>query len=903
MSPISHLRTVSRLGTLLLSGALAATALLPSVATAAPGPFAGASITVRTSDGEGAAAARSSRQRDWYRIPEAALVRPLGKIIPGACTGNGVCDGKTPEPIDAATGGFPLAIPGLGIPLGGVGAGSFMINQSGTFGPWNFGGQEGSSWETRALEQAAFHVREKIGTAPVRVRTLATKGPTTNGSQGPVPERSWESPLKAWNILKPGQADYGALFPFGWMQYKPFKTDVSMRFYSPIIAREERRTSMPVAYFDVRIANHTNAPADMAVMFTMPNAPGSVEGNQTDPTVPQPSPAVRKGFSSRYRAANGIKGVTLSANSNKNSFEAKRSEWTLAARPQPGQRITYTPSWNAKGSGADVYAPFKRTGALPNKPIAKGATAGAVSVQVKLAPGEVATIPFALAWDFPMVAFKDRETVWMRRYTNFYGARNDNNNEYVKGSYAFNKSFEIAQDALLARAKALRDVQRWWNPLALSKSYPRKLRTAALNQLSLLTFQNSFWEGGLVKNDVISTTFESNGPGQHLAAYRNAHLFGVQDTGAGGQSGMGRTTDIQNYNYLGYFKLFPQLFKGTLLASAEATERMPNNNAPDLYVNAEKNSPFMFFGNTIDSPVQGGTDSREPIPGVTQWGDSPSKHIFEWFAYAKMTKDKKFLEKVWPAVQHEIEFLRAIRAPGTHLPLDSTLFANMYNGYPQPAQGIYNSQLSLLAFASAIAAGKMIDADRAYLDDLQEDLDQARLEFETLFWDPVNQYYKFGTAGPFATNIFIDAFYADNRAAVLGLEPLVDPNRHRLYWQNHAHKLLTRDAKGNLSGAAVLGTTDQQSGSGSVNTGSIYSGASDIVRTGRRVGDRKLVRTGIKMGLGVAHQSYYELENSFPFNVPNFYNDENPTSYTYPAYSQVMAIWDLMDAIEPLRTR
>lgn len=888
-----------------LATALAATPV-SAVSANTPGGEEVFSVGALSSTAPPAAHQKVSRpedsRRDYFRYPDAALVRSLGDIAPGVCLNEGaVCDGKKAEATDAITGGWPLAVPGLGVPLGGVGAGAFMINQSGTFGPWNFGGQQGSSWEPRALPQAAFHIRERIGTGPAVTRTLAADGPTREGSLGPVPERSWESPLPAWNELKQGDADYATLYPFGWMSYKPFKTDVSMRFFSPMVAGEDRRTSLPVAYFDVRIANHTDSTADMAVMFTMPNVAGHMEGDRADPSVPQGPPTVRKDLSSRHARTGGIEFITLSSNGRKNTADAHRSEWTLATPTRAGQQITHTTSWDAGGSGADVYRPFEQTGRLPNTALAKGSTAGALSVSARLAPGEVRTIPFTLAWDFPQVGFAENRTVWMRRYTNYYGSRTDKFNEYVKGSYPFNQSLEIARDAVRGRDAALRAVRRWWDPIATERAYPRRLRTAALNQLSMLTFNNSFWEGGLVKNEMPPMGFDGPGPGQHVAARRDAHLFAVQDTGAGGQSGMARTTDIQVYGYRGGFKLFSNLYQGTLLASAEAAEIMPNKNAPDLYMFTESEAPFIQFGNDLDEPIQPGTDSRMPVPGVTQWGDSPSKFAFEWFAHAKMTGNKEFLREVWPAIQLEIQFLRALRPPGTHLPLDSGQFANIYNGFPQPAFGVYNSQLSLLAFSAAIAAGEMIKADETYLDDLRADLEQARFEFETLFWDPVNQYYKFGTAGPLANQLFIDTFFADNMATSMGLEPLVDPNRHRLHWQNHASKLLSKDGEGRLSGAANFGAVDAESGSGTVNTGSAYAGASDIYRTGVRAGDPELRRLAIKMGLGVANQSYYVDTNGFAFNVPNFYNGGNPESYTYPAYSQVMAVWDLMDAIKPLR--
>ena len=46
-----------------------------------------------------------------------------------------------------------------GIPLGGMGAGNFMYNLCGTFGPWQL---KVGRYEERFLPQAAFHFREQV---------------------------------------------------------------------------------------------------------------------------------------------------------------------------------------------------------------------------------------------------------------------------------------------------------------------------------------------------------------------------------------------------------------------------------------------------------------------------------------------------------------------------------------------------------------------------------------------------------------------------------------------------------------------------------------------------------------------------------------------------------------------
>ena len=170
--------------------------------------------------------------------------------------------------------------------------------------------------------------------------------------------RSWGDPLPAWNLLSQGQGTYAALYPFGWISYNAFNTDISMRFYSPMVAGEDRRTSLPLAYFDLRVANHTNATADVSVMFTWPNVAESVDGA---------APTVRTGLSDSAATdrRTGVTSVTLSADDPSNTPDAYASEWTIAARPAAGQTVSYVPSWDGNGDGSDIYDAFSGTGVLP----------------------------------------------------------------------------------------------------------------------------------------------------------------------------------------------------------------------------------------------------------------------------------------------------------------------------------------------------------------------------------------------------------------------------------------------------------------------------------------------------------------------------------------------------------
>ncbi|KHL04727.1 GH116 family glycosyl hydrolase, partial [Sinomonas humi] len=299
---------------------------------------------------------------------------------------------------------------------------------------------------------------------------------------------------------------------------------------------------------------------------------------------------------------------------------------------------------------------------------------------------------------------------------------------------------------------------------------------------------------------------------------------------------------------------------------------------------------------------QGGTDSRPPVPGVTEWGDSPSKYIFQWYAYAKLTGDQSLLQSSWPAIKDEVAFLKGMIPAGTSLPVDSGSFANIYEGV-QSGPGLYNSELYLLALESAIAAGNQLGLDAAYVAGLQSDLSAAKAAFELTFWTPVPGYYHFSTAGTFSTDMFVDTFFAEHLAEDVGLPSVVDPAHHTAELAL-LPQLWRYNSDGEMTGAALLGVPDvpavSTGGAGGIFTGSDYLAAADLYETGTRTANPQLQQNGVELGSAVAYQSWLRADNGFAFDPPDTWGETDTHLYNYPAYSQLMGVWDLMNAIKPI---
>ncbi|MFJ4166926.1 GH116 family glycosyl-hydrolase [Microbacterium sp. NPDC089698] len=780
----------------------------------------------------------------------------------------------------------------MGIPLGGIGAGSFMINQSGTFGPWFFGGSQDKAWESRALPQAAFHVREQVGGQQAEVRTLATEGSHAIDYKNDIlPTRSWEDPLPAWNILSKGDADYSALYPFGWMSYKPFKTDISMRFYSPIVANDEKQSSLPVANFDVRIANNTGKTAKVSTMLTMPNVAAHVG---TEPAT------VREGLSSQYREdkAKGIKAVTLSADSPGNTPDAKKSEWTIAAKVSKGQTFSYTTSWNAAGDGSDVYRAFSANGNLSNAPLDSSSSAGAIDVSATLSPGEVAVIPFTLTWDFPQVSFDNNQTVWMRHYTNFYGARESATNDYIEGSYPFNQSFAIARDALSKREQTLAKVLKWWQPIVESTALPDAVKKGALNQLANVTFHTSLWEGGLVSNSMPVVT----GASRIGSQIPGTHSYIGLDANSGGLSTLGQGGEIGIYSYIVYSELFPFIERDRMENKAEAILASTTHGDPwDFSVNEnDGDNPFVHWNQ--------GTDSG---PGLSWFLDRPAENIFRMYDYAQRNNDKKFLKFAYPAMKKAFTYLQKTipsdyalpEVPSANHPspdlLSPQAMSNAYNGVPSNRFDSYVSSLYILAVEAMISAGQQAGEDQSAITKFKSDLAAAKADFEKLFWLEDGGYYRYTLPeAPGGTdNAMIATFLAQYLAERAQLPDVVNTGHYKRHLQTvHGFTAGLKDPQGRSIGANLLASSTTSSGS--IWPQANYAFAANLASAGQRFDDKSLISEGVDLASAVAGQLWDVREHGYEFNTPISYEADDTGSFLYPGWEGNLAVWQLVDVLE-----
>jgi uncharacterized protein (DUF608 family) len=293
--------------------------------------------------------------------------------------------------------------------------------------------------------------------------------------------------------------------------------------------------------------------------------------------------------------------------------------------------------------------------------------------------------------------------------------------------------------------------------------------------------------------------------------------------------------------------------------------------------------------------------------------DSPSKYIYEWYAYSHLTHDSQFLAFAYPAIEREISYLRGTIQPGTYLPLDPVappLFANIYDTVPQVGFGLYNSELYMLALQIGITAGEQLGVGSGSIASMKSDLSNAKAEFEQVLWNPVQDYYRFTTAGPDGDALFLDAFEAEHVAETLGLPGLVNPTNHRNELVRNYESLPRYDSNGKMLGAPMLVQPGQVESpvyrwlpieTSWVWPGTNFMAAADYYVTGKRSNNPELESDAVQLGTAVADQIWGDNNNGFAFDPPCGYLDNDPTVYAYPSYAHGAAIWDLINAIQPIQ--
>jgi non-lysosomal glucosylceramidase len=744
-----------------------------------------------------------------------------------------------------------------GLPLGGIGAGNFMYNLCGTFGPWHL---KVGRYEERFLSQGAFHIREQVGDQPAIVRALAT-----------------DDVLPAWTRLNPGEGDYYALFPRGWCTYKGFQTDVALQFFGPVIKDNYRETSLPVALFAFRVHNPTPLPAKLSLMFTFPNAPYTGPQNtplgRTDEEKADKTARERLGLKNQLErdSARGTTGILMRAQAPSNPPETDNSEWCIAcARP-----VSYVTTWDGDGDGSDIWRPFAAAGKLPDAALSQDTRlpSGALCFQTEVAPGARETVPFALAWFFPEIQF-GKGTRWRRRFTQYFPAKPG-------------QAFEITKEALANWESWLKQVEAWQDPIIRNPAYPEWLKQGALNELYYTTLGGSFWENGCITKP---KKFGKRA-GQHLASVMECQEYSFAET-----------FDVRHHASRSCRDLWPDMERDILLAFADFIMDTPDGSCPHD-AGRIAGDPFFEYDGYGRDYNQGPNGIQGRI--TTPWSEFSPKFIQQCHAYWKKTKDDKFLEEVWPALGRSFAYQKSTDSDGDGL---SEMKSSEYKD-----NKLFNAVLWLGAL-EALQVLAEYRSDRDFLAQVTAELSKARASTEQQFWNEQLGYYQYNAHNH---DIMGDAMIGERYVDVTGLPPVLTPERLTSHYRQLFKRAvlplkdLNGDGVGDLGVANAL-HPDSTPGVGDseyahqfeVWTGVSYSAAANLYAWGKRIEDGSLLADALLAAWGVYSTTWLNDETAYWFSTPEAWRLEDPRKFRALMYQRARAIWEFaMEVNDPYRSR
>lgn len=748
-----------------------------------------------------------------------------------------------------------------GMPLGGIGAGNFMFNFCGSFGPWHF---KPGRYEERFLSQAAFHVREEVVGQEARARTLAT-----------------DDVLPGWQRLEKGDGNYFALFPRSWFTYDAFHTDISLQYFSPLIKHNYRESSFPVAHFLFKLVNRQQVPVRISVMFTFPNAPYTGSQNlsldqqdgqgQEDQAFPDMRPWYRQATAALVKNRTGLineavstgdlRAIVMKAQSQDNEPETQNTEWCIASTTEAGQ-ISHTTAWDGAGDGGDIWSDFVEDGRLNDIPpiVASNLPAGALCVDVTLQPGEEKVIPFVLSWHFPLVEFGSG-TQWSKRYTEYFPADAP-------------QAFALAAEALQNVEQHQQAVEAWTQPI-IESTLPDWLKAGGLNELYLTNFGGSFWE-----NECVSKPKRFGGrPGQHLHFTMEAEEFR-----------MAETFDVRHFASRSYRDLWPHIERDILLVYSDFILDSPHGECPHD-AGMVDNDPFFAYDGYASLI---GTLMPEAAQGwekVTPWSEFSPKFIQQSHAYWKSTGDDEFLQAAWPAILRTYAYHKTTDTDGDGI---TEMFSSEYKD-----NRLFNGVLWIGALEALI---EMADyqSDAELKTDAHNQLQKARAVIEANMWEPTRGYYQFNEQ---VTNLMADALIGHRCIDASGLRPTLNPQRLTSHYKNVFEMNIVpfKDEDGYVGAANLVkgvGSEDDHNSVFShqleVWTGVSYALAANMYHWGEYVSDEGLKKSALALGQGVYERCWLNFKTAHWFNTPEAWQTLNPSVYRNPMYQRARGIWELL---------
>lgn len=655
-------------------------------------------------------------------IPGAAWKRPLGLPLenPGKAMKGGLIDDGYWQ----------------GVPVGGLGAGTFSRSYRGDFARWHI---KAAVHKYQSVYANQFAMYQKSEGDAQGVAQVLMNGQPQNGE------------LSTWKWNYPvGAGDYYALFPKAWFDYRwdKFPAHVTLEQFSPVLPDNYRESSYPVAVYQWHAENPTDKTVTVSVMLSWTNMAGWFR-TFTNDFAGTPNQGNHNDYQSEQIPGVGtMKGIVFGRN-----HAGAPNDWdgqfAIAALDTPGVEVTYQTTWQASGDGKEVWAPFSKDGRLANDTKSwvsdKEKLAGAIALRFTLKPGEKKVIPMVLSWDFPVVQFGEGRK-WYRRYTDFYGTSGEN-------------AWKIARDGLLHATEWSEAIDRWQAPYVNDESKPLWYRGMLFNELYAITDGGTFWGRQAGSDAKVEPSFAL------LECFDYAY-YG--------------TLDVRFYASLPLLKFWPKIDKQVLREFADTVPKEWPEQGLWVWKSELTGEPVTHKRKKIGAvPHDLGVPEGDPFIAVNEpgwqdtndWKDLNSKFVLMVYRDYVLTgkTDTAFLRETWPAVKAAIEYLRQFDHGGG-VPENSGYPDQTYDDWVVRGVSAYSGGLWLAALRAAEETGRIV-GDTKMAQEYHALFLKGQKTYISQLWN--GEYFRYDTSSESRNDIQTDQLAGQWYANLTGLGDIV----------------------------------------------------------------------------------------------------------------------------------
>jgi non-lysosomal glucosylceramidase len=660
--------------------------------------------------------------------------------------------------------------PWHGMPLGGFGAGCMGRSPRGDFNLWHLDG--GEHW-FGSIPACQFSLFEQVAGAEPQAYALCTEAPS-------------DGTLSAWNWYPASQADsragdesgdesggrqtgdYHALYPRSWFVYRNvLAADLVCEQFSPILPHSYRETSYPLAIFNWTIHNPHDRPITLSLMLSWQNLVGWFTNASKAPQVKvrddgspvyeyQPRIGQSQGNWNQWRQDARSWGCVLGGSGSQPPEEGD-GQFAILTDPT-GVELFYQTRWNPAGNGADLWDSFSQDGTLPNltdaTPAAEHEQIGAaLAVRIQLAPGETRTVPFVIAWDFPVTEFAEG-VLYQRRYTDFFGREGQN-------------AWAIGQAGLAQYRDWQTQIQTWQQPILDRTDLPDWFKMALFNELYDLCSGGSLWSAATDLDPV----------GQFAVLECLDYRWY-------------ESLDVRLYGSFALLYLFPDLDKAILRAFARAIPAEDSRRrtigyyhtlgvpSPEALRKAKNATPH-----DLGAPNEHVWEKTNytSYQDCNLWKDLGSDFVLQVYRDYVLTgsQDQAFLADCWPAVVAALDYLKAFDLDQDGIPENSGAPDQTFDDWRLQGVSAYCGGLWIAALEAALAIGQIL-GETGEVGETQEVmtqwrgwLDLARPVYQTTLWN--GQYYRLDS-GSGSDVVMADQLCGQFYARLLGLPDVVPPD-------------------------------------------------------------------------------------------------------------------------------